>query len=83
MVYTCILLKLSIRARRRGYSPWSKTVRDGTLLLPAEIAVASPAEIKAEISESAPPVTIPQPEPSPPTVTLALPSDTYHGFPEV
>jgi hypothetical protein len=78
MVYTSILLGLSIRAQVRGHTAWLKTVRDGTLLLPAEIAVASPA-----VQVSAPPVTVTVPQPEPSLPTRYIPSTTYHGFPEI
>ncbi|KAI9512713.1 hypothetical protein F5148DRAFT_1161025 [Russula earlei] len=58
MGYTILLLVLGVRAQGGGHSPWKSSVRDGTLLYPAEI-VRSPAQVEAApASFSYPPVPI-------------------------
>ncbi|KAH9974883.1 hypothetical protein BGW80DRAFT_1251105 [Lactifluus volemus] len=77
MVYTSILIVLNIRAQGRGHSAWSKAVCDDALLLPAEKAVASPAQVFD------PPVTVPQPEPSLPSLPPTSTGTTFRGYPEI
>jgi len=76
-VYISILLGMSLRARGRGHSPWLKAVSDDVLFLPAEKAAASPAQV------SAPPATVPQPEPSLPSLPPTGTGTAFRGYPEI